>query len=113
MDSTTKQAAPTPPSTMPWTGERMVPNFSDVATELFHWQRYLYFRSWYDGKTVIDAAAGEGYGANYASVSAKAVKGIDIAEEAIEHARVRYPHVTFLHDDVAQADYSEADLVVS
>jgi GT2 family glycosyltransferase len=113
MDSIIKQAAPTPPSTMPWTGERMVPNFSDVATELFHWQRYLYFRPWYDGKTVIDAAAGEGYGANYASVSAKAVKGIDIAEDAIEHARVRYPHVTFLHDDVAQADYSEADLVVS
>src|SRR5687768_8932890 len=100
MNSTTDQGQIAPPSVMPWTGERMVPNLSDVATELFHWQRYLFFRPWYVGKKVVDAASGEGYGANYASVFAEKVVGIDIAKDAVEHAGVRYPHVQFLQDDV-------------
>lgn len=113
MNSATDQGQIAPPSVMPWTGERMVPNLSDVATELFHWQRYLFFRPWYEGKKVIDAASGEGYGANYASVFAEKVTGFDIAKDAVEHASARYPHVQFVQDDVAQADYSGANLVVS
>ena len=37
----------------------MIPHEADPATVLFHWQRYLYFRPWYVGKKVIDAASGE------------------------------------------------------
>ncbi|MCO5297557.1 MAG: methyltransferase domain-containing protein [Fimbriimonadaceae bacterium] len=105
---------PRPPSTnLPWTGERMVPNASDIATELFHWQRYLYFRPWYDGRHVVDAASGEGYGANYASAFASETVGLDLSGEAVAHASSRYPHVRFVEGDVCAFDYSLAELVVS
>lgn len=100
-------------SDLPWTGERMVPNASDIATELFHWQRYLFFRPWYDGRRVVDAASGEGYGANYASAFAATTVGIDVSEEAVRHASERYPHAEFIQGDVCSFDYSEVDLVVS
>ena len=61
-------AAPTAP--LAWTGERMVPNASDLVTEAFHWQRYTYFRPWYAGARVVDAASGEGYGTAYAAMFA-------------------------------------------
>ncbi len=91
----------------------MVPHASDAATEMFHWQRYLYFRPWYAGKRVVDAASGEGYGSNYASIFAAQVNGIDISSEAVLHARKSYPYSQFEQNDVTVADYSDADLVVS
>ena len=96
-----------------WTGERMVPHASDVATELYHWQRYQYFRPWYDGVRVIDAASGEGYGTSYAALFAHSALGIDVGEDAVRHARNRYPIATFEVQDVCTADYSSADLVIS
>ena len=108
------QPSSTVPSTaLAWTGERMVPNASDIATELFHWQRYLYFRPWYEGANVVDAASGEGYGANYASALAQSVMGVDISGEAVRHATARYPHARFVVGDVCTHDYSDADLVLS
>lgn len=107
-------AAPRPcAAALPWTGERMVPNASDIATELFHWQRYLFFRPWYDGRRVVDAASGEGYGANYASAFAAQTTGIDLSPEAVAHASRRYPHACFVEGDVCTFDYSDAELVVS
>jgi hypothetical protein len=44
------QSPPSNQSVLPWTGERMIPHEADPATELFHWQRYLFFRPWYIGK---------------------------------------------------------------
>ncbi len=101
------------PSVLPWTGERMIPHEADPATELFHWQRYLYFRPWYVGQKVIDAASGEGYGLGYAAVFAKEAAGFDIAPDAVQHARLRYPHSSFDVADVCDVDYSSADLVTS
>lgn len=101
------------PSALPWTGERMVPFASDTATELYHWQRYLFFRPWYSDARVIDAASGEGYGTNYASLFAQSSTGIDLSSEAVDHARTRYRHATFQVADVCSADYSEADLITS
>lgn len=100
-------------SRLDWTGERMVPNCSDAATELFHWQRYLYFRPWYVGKRVIDAASGEGYGTGYAANFATEALGFDISTEAVVHASQRYGKAQFSVSDVCSVDYSEADLVVS
>jgi GT2 family glycosyltransferase len=96
-----------------WTGERMVPTRSDAATELFHWQRYLFFRPWYEGKRVYDAACGEGYGTNFISHFATQAVGVDIAEEAVVHARGRYPRAQFAQSDAAITDFSDAELVVS
>lgn len=91
----------------------MVPGRSDAATELFHWQRYLYFQPWYRDIKVVDAAGGEGYGANFASIYATQATGIDVSEEAVKHATERYPEVAFQVADVCNYDYSDADLVTS
>ncbi len=101
------------PTTLTFTGERMVPHSSDVFTELFHWQRYLYFRPWYEGKKVVDAASGEGYGTNYAANFATETIGIEIAGDAIAHARHKYPKPRFVQADVCDYDYSDAELVIS
>lgn len=108
MSHTSKKKA-----TLAWTGERMIPGLADSATEMFHYQRYLYFRPWYAGRKVIDAASGEGYGANYASVFAEWARGFDISQEAIEYGKQRYPHVQFEQADVCKAAYQSADLVMS
>jgi GT2 family glycosyltransferase/SAM-dependent methyltransferase len=106
--------ANTPPSpTLAWTGERMIPNQADPATELFHWQRYLYFRSWYADKRVIDAASGEGYGTAYAATFAAEATGYDIGADAVAHSRKKYDYAKFALKDVCEVDYSQADLVVS
>lgn len=96
-----------------WTGERMVPNQADPATELYHWQRYLYFRPWYVEKKVIDAASGEGYGTAYAATFASEATGFDIGADAVAHARKKYDYAKFALKDVCEADYSGADLVTS
>ncbi len=99
--------------TLAWTGERMVPHLADGATELFHWQRYLYFRPWYADKRVIDAASGEGYGTAYAACFATQATGFDIGADAVAHARRKYDYAKFELKDVCEADYSTADLVTS
>jgi len=91
----------------------MVPNASDVLTEMYHWQRYLYFRPWYVDAAVIDAASGEGYGINYASGFTSKALGVDISDAAVDHGRRRYPHIEFEKGDVTTFDYSGADLVTS
>ncbi len=91
----------------------MIPLLSDPATELFHWQRYLYFRPWYVDASVMDVASGEGYGTGYAGTFAKTALGFDISEEAVRHARSRYTHCTYGAADCCEVDYSIADTVVS
>ncbi|MEQ1821774.1 MAG: glycosyltransferase [Fimbriimonadaceae bacterium] len=98
---------------LPWTGERMIPHASDIATELFHWQRYLYFHPWYRNTNVIDAASGEGYGTNFASIYAASATGVDISIEATEYSSKRYNGPQYVTGDVCEFDYSAADLVTS
>jgi GT2 family glycosyltransferase len=96
-----------------WTGERMVPFASDYATQATHWQRYLFFRPWYEDAHVIDAACGEGYGVNFASIFASRAEGYDLSDEAVAHAAKCYEHVSFSAADCCNVDYSKADLVTS
>ncbi len=111
MTPLTQNSKPLP--TLEWTGERMIPHKCDPLTEMFHWQRYLFFRPWYEDKKVVDAASGEGYGANYQSVFATEVIGVDVAEDAANYASKAYEHVSFEQADVCEFDYSGADLVTS
>ena len=99
--------------TLPWTGERMIPHACDALTEMYHWQRYLFFRPWYEDAKIIDAASGEGYGAGYAGAFAESVTGYDLCGEAVKHGAKRYPHAKFEQGDVCDLDYSDADLVLS
>ncbi|WNR43876.1 methyltransferase domain-containing protein [Paenibacillus roseipurpureus] len=72
------------------TGERFIPGLFDMLTSDEHWQRYISVSAFVENKVVLDIASGEGYGSNYIAQTANKVFGVDISEEAIEHAQQKY-----------------------
>ena len=72
-----------------FTGERFTP---ECVREIWyeHWHRYAFAREFAHGKRVLDAACGEGYGSALLAGPAASVLGVDIADNAIAHARARY-----------------------
>src|SRR5712672_1474167 len=73
------------------TGERMVPESSDLFTFWEHVYRYAFASRFVIGKRVLDIACGEGYGAAaLQKAGASHVIGVDVSEEACLHARKRY-----------------------
>ena len=78
---------------MDFTGERYVPceETQNQPIEREHWQRYIFSRTLFsDSAYVLDIACGEGYGSNYLAEKVEKVIGVDISEEAVEHARKTY-----------------------
>lgn len=98
------------------TGERLLPDRQ--RGELVHAQhlaRYLFAARFARGRTVLDAACGEGYGtALLGAAGAGSVTGVDIDEQTVLHAREAYPH-TFEPADVARLPFGDGEfgLVVS
>jgi ubiquinone/menaquinone biosynthesis C-methylase UbiE len=87
-------------SELAFTGERFVPGArGEIWIE--HWHRYHFAARWCEGKRVIDAACGEGYGTALLARHAAHVTGVDISAEAIAHARRRYA-------SLANAEFIEA-----
>jgi len=102
---------------LPFTGERFTP---ESVREIWyeHWHRYALAARYADGRRVLDAACGEGYGSALLARHAKEVVGVDISDEAVTHARARYvaPNLRFERADVtALTDLPDAsfDLIVS
>lgn len=60
----------------------------EIAYE--HWHRYAWAEKLVQGRRVLDAACGEGYGSYFLSGSAQSVVGIDIDASTIDHACRRY-----------------------
>ncbi|MEI9428625.1 methyltransferase domain-containing protein [Mesorhizobium sp. Cs1299R1N3] len=101
---------------MTFTGERFVPEEQgNIALEHLH--RYLLASNLVAGKVVLDIASGEGYGSDLLAVHAKHVVGVDIASEAVEHARLRYKrdNLEFKDGDCANIplEDSSVDVIVS
>ena len=72
-----------------FTGERFTPEcFREIRYEHFH--RYAFALPLVQGKTVLDAACGEGYGSALLATAATAVTGVDLSADAIRHASDRY-----------------------
>lgn len=72
-----------------FTGERFTPEcLREIRYEHFH--RYALAANWVVGLKVLDAACGEGYGSHLLANKASEVTGIDVASEAIAHAKSRY-----------------------
>ena len=69
-----------------WNGERQTGTTLEEI-EPKHVERYEFARRFCEGKEVLDAACGCGYGSYLLSAVARAVTGVDVSEEAIEHAR--------------------------
>lgn len=99
-----------------FTGERFTPEcVREIAYE--HWHRYAWAAEVVAGKRVLDAACGEGYGSRLLAARAAQVHGLDVSEEAIEHARRRYAgdRVHFDCGDATRLPYEDDcfDAVVS
>jgi SAM-dependent methyltransferase len=77
------------PGAAAFTGERFLPSCSgEIAYQ--HWHRYAFARRFVQGKRVLDAACGEGYGTALLGAVAKSVVGIDVDLATINHASATY-----------------------
>jgi GT2 family glycosyltransferase/glycosyltransferase involved in cell wall biosynthesis/SAM-dependent methyltransferase len=74
-----------------YTGERYLPEVGG-ETRLEHVHRYVWAARYCIGRTVLDAACGEGYGSSLLARTAQRVVGVDISAEAVRHASAKYAH---------------------
>lgn len=73
------------------TGERMVPEESDMDTLWEHIFRYRFATGFVKNRSVVDIACGEGYGcAALLRAGASSAIGIDVSKEACDHASHKY-----------------------
>lgn len=104
-------------SDLDFTGERFVPGIvGEIAHE--HWHRYAFARTLCRGRRVLDAACGEGYGSALLADEAVEVVGVDVADEAVAHARAAYAdrrNLRFERGSVAALPLADAsvDTIVS
>lgn len=104
-------------SHLDFTGERFVPGIpGEIAHE--HWHRYAFARGLAHGRRVLDVACGEGYGSGLLAAVAAEVVGVDIAPEAVAHARATYANVARLRFEAGSAAAlpladASVDMVVS
>jgi O-antigen biosynthesis protein len=80
-------------TSLSWTGERYLPWWKDPVTAYEHWHRYAYAAQFVSGKNVLDLASGEGYGSASLAATARQVIALDIDENAVKHARLKYRSV--------------------
>ena len=101
---------------LPLTWERYLPEIGGTA-HLEHVHRYLVARELVAGRDVLDVACGEGYGSTLLASIARSVVGVDIAPEAVAHARAKYllPNLRFIEGDCTALplDSASVDVVVS
>ncbi|HET7369211.1 MAG TPA: class I SAM-dependent methyltransferase, partial [Gammaproteobacteria bacterium] len=102
---------------MEFTGERYIPTeVGEIRHEHLH--RYAWCARIVEGKDVLDIACGEGYGSAMLAKRAKSVRGVDISDATIRHARKVYGRVrglTFAKGDAAEIPLPDnsVDVVVS
>jgi SAM-dependent methyltransferase len=102
--------------TLPLTGERTVPG---LAEENYWFRRHevVYERlaGRCEGRDVLEAGCGEGYGADLIAGVARRVIGLDYDETTVAHVRARYPRVEMRLGNLAELPLpdSEVDVVVN
>jgi 2-polyprenyl-3-methyl-5-hydroxy-6-metoxy-1,4-benzoquinol methylase len=100
-----------------FTGERVVPGKVEVDLWNEHVARYVFATRFAEGKRVLDAGCGSGYGAARLALKAFRVLGVDLAKEAIDYARLHYPmsNLHFLQASCTQLPARDGtfDLVVA
>jgi len=100
------------------TGERTLPG---IREENYWFQRHLvayrFLLPMAAGKRVLDLGSGEGYGTALLASVAREALGVDLAPEAVYHARRTYrrPNLHFLYGDIYDLGLEDAsfDLVCS
>lgn len=102
---------------MPFTGERYVPSVGgQIRHEHLH--RYALCLEAVRDRDVLDIACGEGYGSAILAGTARSVTGVDLSDEAVEHARRAYGDRVGLRFVAGRADAiplpdASVDVVVS
>jgi SAM-dependent methyltransferase len=99
-----------------FTGERVVPGLVDPNLLNEHLARYRFAALFAHGAHVLDAGCGSGYGTAELSC-AESVAAMDIAHEAVLHARDKYPgpHTSFLQGRCESLPFADGvfDLVIA
>ena len=99
-----------------WNGERLETFVYNEAT-MEHLHRYALAMPLVRGKTVLDIACGEGYGAGFLARQAKGVTGIDMDAATIKQASAKYRKQNLLFKTGSVTAIPEAqntfDIVVS
>jgi 2-polyprenyl-3-methyl-5-hydroxy-6-metoxy-1,4-benzoquinol methylase len=100
------------------TGERMIPTEEGEVSIVFarHNLTYEYALQFAEGKSVLDAGCGTGYGSYMLASRAQHVCGIDISSDAIDYCRAHYhaANLEFLQRDVTRLSFrDEFDVAVS
>lgn len=93
------------------TGERFIPEVKDEELEIEHLERYLCIQELVKGKSVLDAACGEGYGSHILSQTAESVLGVDIDAETVQRAKEKYGESSKLN--YKQASVTDLSIVPS
>ncbi|MDF8358660.1 class I SAM-dependent methyltransferase [Ensifer adhaerens] len=105
-----------PARDLPFDGERFT-SAASGSIEHEHIHRYLFALQFCAGKRVLDIASGEGFGSALLAQASEYVVGIDIAEEAVQHAQANYgsPCLEFRRGDCLDLPLADAsvDVVVS
>ncbi|MEE2057663.1 class I SAM-dependent methyltransferase [Rhodococcus artemisiae] len=96
---------------LPLTGERTVPG---IAEENYWFRRHeVVYRDMLQrcaDRTVLEAGAGEGYGADMIADVATRVIGLDYDESAVAHIRARYPRVDIRQGNLAELPLDDASV---
>jgi len=79
------------------TGERMIvehykSSIEDYVIYLMHIATYRFAEPFAKNKRVLDYGCGSGYGSARMAQTAARVDAVDVAEDAITHARTQFPH---------------------
>jgi SAM-dependent methyltransferase len=103
-------------SDLTFTGERFLPACAgEIAYE--HWHRYAFARRYAEGRRVLDAACGEGYGTALLGATAAEAVGVDIDAGSIRHAQSTYggARIRFVEGSCTKLPLPDAsfDVVVS
>lgn len=103
---------------MEFTGERFIPGAGlDSDIEIEHLQRYYSACKLVEGKTVLDAASGSGYGTHILAQSAGQVFGLEISAEAVSFSRQKYirDNLHYSQGSIANLPFADQslDVVVS
>jgi len=106
------------PSSLHDTGERMIPAAEGEVSIVFarHKLTYEYALQFVEGKTVLDAGCGTGYGSNMLASRARRVVAVDLSAEAIDYCRTHYStaNLEFVQMDVTQLGFRRLfDVAVS
>src|SRR5258706_951483 len=98
-----------------FTGERFIRTGTEDEIELEHIHRYLAASALCQGKRVLDAASGEGYGAAILADAGARVTGVEIDAATVQAAQQKYPDVEFVEADIVTLpfDDDQFDVVTS